>query len=378
MKHAFDVDDATLSTRFPERNGLKGIAQLQFDIERIFIDITPGMLRDLEEEVAREAADVVIGDNACAAPALLAERTGIPWAVFGITVLAMSSRDTAPFGLSLFPSSTPLGRLRNRALQKLVDSFVFRSANARYAQMRETLGFPKDGTTLFNVAQKASLYLQSGVAEFEYPRTDLPPQLRFIGSTIPQAPASWTPPRWWNDLDGSKPVVLVTQGTIANDYNDLIVPAIRALAHERVQVIVTTGSRPPAEVPLETLPLNVHIEQFIPYAQLMPKVDLLVTNGGFGSIQIALANGVPVVAYGNTEEKPEIANRVQWSGVGRGIRRKTADPAELRATVMRVLNNSMYRQKARAIARKLSALDAPAEAANLLEQLLTRESEVAA
>ena len=32
-----------------------------------------------------------------------------------MSVMTMSSRDTAPFGLALPPSSTPLGRLRNRA-----------------------------------------------------------------------------------------------------------------------------------------------------------------------------------------------------------------------------------------------------------------------
>ena len=52
----------------------------------------------------------------------------------------------------------------------------------------------------------------------------------------------------------------------------------------------------------------------------MPHVDLLLTNGGYGSIQIALAHGVPVVAIGKTEEKPEIANRVNYAGVGIGLK----------------------------------------------------------
>lgn len=47
-----------------------------------------------------------------------------------------------------------------------------------------------------------------------------------------------------------------------------------------------------------SLPWNVRVERFIPYAQLMPKVDVLLTNGGFGSIRIALAHGVPIVSIG--------------------------------------------------------------------------------
>jgi MGT family glycosyltransferase len=336
------------------------------------------MLRDLEEELEREPADVVVGDSACAAPALLRERSGIPWAVFGISVLTMASRDTAPFGLSLFPSSSRLGRLRNAALQKVVDKFVFRGANRHYAAMRERLGFPYSERTLFNVSRTADLYLQSGIEDFEYPRTDMPEQVRFIGSVIPEAPPSWKEPAWWSELDGTRPVVLVTQGTIANDFQDVIHPAIRGLAHEDVLVVVTTGSKPAREIGLETLPLNVRVAQYVPYSALMPKVDLLVTNGGYGSIQIALAHGVPVVAYGETEEKPEIANRVQWSGVGVGVRRKTADHTELRRKVMQVLEEERYRARARELAAKLSRLNAPVVAANLIEGLAGVEVATAA
>ena len=36
----------------------------------------------------------------------------------------------------------------------------------------------------------------------------------------------------------------------------------------------------------------------------------MVTNGGYGGVQLALAHGVPLVVAGNTEEKGEIAARV--------------------------------------------------------------------
>jgi MGT family glycosyltransferase len=378
MNHAFEIDDTTLDKRFPERASLKGLAQLQHDLEKVFIDITPGMLRDLEEEIERHPVDVVVGDNACAAAALLSERHHIAWAVFGISVLTLGSRDTAPFGLALYPSSSKLGRLRNAALQKLVDNFVFRNVNRHYAAMRQSLGFPESRYTLFNEARNADLYLQNGVEDFEYPRTDMPEQLRFVGSIIPEAPPTWTKPSWWNELDGSRRVVLVTQGTIANDFHDVIHPAIRGLAHEDVLVIVTTGSKPARDIGLETLPLNVRVAQFIPYAELMPKVDLLVTNGGYGSIQIALAHGVPVVACGGTEEKPEIANRVQWSGVGVGIRKKTAGFLELRQKVMQVLSDDRYRARARELAAKLAKIDPRTESANLLEELAAQQAEEAA
>jgi hypothetical protein len=48
-------------------------------------------------------------------------------------------------------------------------------------------------------------------------------------------PSDWTPPAFWHELDAGKPVIHVTQGTIANETPDLIAPALAGLAHEDVR-----------------------------------------------------------------------------------------------------------------------------------------------
>lgn len=302
-------------------------------------------------------------------PEAVHARYDIAWAVYGVSVLTTSSRDTAPFGLALKPDATPLGRLRNRILTKLVDRVIFGAANQHNARLRRRLNLPPLGKSIMDFTRDADLYLQGSVASFEYPRTDMPANLQFIGAPMPQAPADWIRPAWWHELDRHR-VVLVTQGTINNDYDQLIRPAIRALADEGVLVIVTTGSKPPSAVGLDRpLPPNVIIEQFIPYAHLMPKVDLLVTNGGYGSIQIALSHGVPVVAIGKTEEKPEIANRVEWSGVGVGVKALIPTETQIRDAVQTVLTDMTYKARANAIRYEMSGLDAATRGADLLEQL---------
>jgi len=114
----------------------------------------------------------------------------------------------------------------------------------------------------------------------------------------------------------------------------------------------------------------VHVERFIPYAHLMPHVDLLVTNGGYGTVQIALAHGVPVVCIGKTEEKPEIANRVQWSGVGVGLKVNTPSETQIRNAVSHVINTPTYAARAEALRYELSGLDAATVGADLLEELI--------
>src|SRR5687767_4469516 len=372
FRAATPIDEEWLPEQFPGRPS-GGIAQLQYDIEHVFVNIIPGALLDLEHELAKEPADVLVSDNAFAVAGLVSERKGTPWAVYGINPLSIPSIDTAPFGLALLPSSTPLGRLRNRALYWLVDNVIFRGATKRYRRIRRELGMPRSKGSLFSFTRRSDLYLQGSVPSFEYPRTDMPHQVRFIGAAVPPAPLHWTPPSWWGELDSGRPVVLVTQGTINNDYDQLIRPAIRALANEDVLVVVTTGSRPASEVETNPLPANVRVEKFIPYAQLMPKVDLLLTNGGYGSIQIALAHGVPVVAIGKTEEKPEIANRVQWAGVGIGLKVLVPTEKQIRNAVAEVMGDLSYRLKAEVLSEEMAGLDAATAAADLLEELAGAE-----
>jgi MGT family glycosyltransferase len=371
---ATPIDEESLSHFWPDRPKA-GLRQLQYDL-KMFINLIPGQLRDLEAELARETADVIVGDNASGVCHFLRERTGIPWAVVGVTVLSIPRRDVAPFGLALRPSSTLLGRLRNKALQTLVDDVIFRGANQRFRDIRHELGMPAYRRSMFDAARDSDLFLQTSVPSFDYPRTDLPPQLHFIGASIPQPPSDWTPPRWWRDLDGRRQVVLVTQGTINNDYDELVRPAIRALANEDVLVVVTTGSRPASDLGID-LPENVRVERFIPYAHLMPKVELLLTNGGYGSIQIALAHGVPIVAIGKTEEKPEIANRVAHAGVGVGLKVRKPSEFQIRTAVREVLDNPYYHARAEALRYEMNGLDATRTGADLLEELTGGSDELA-
>jgi UDP:flavonoid glycosyltransferase YjiC (YdhE family) len=234
---------------------------------------------------------------------------------FGISALTAMSRDTAPFGLGLPPASAALGHLRNRVLKWAFTHLLFRDVNAYYDRMRARVGLPPSRRGLLDDALVADLYLQGTTPAFEYPRTDLPPQVHFIGPFVPEPGRDFVPPAWWDELLAHRrPAVHVTQGTQQTDPEQLLIPTLRALAEEDVLVLATTGGKPAESVRLDPLPANVRLERFIPHAHLLPHVDAMVTNGGYGGVQTALGHGVPLVAAGRTEEKPEVCAR----GVGEG------------------------------------------------------------
>jgi UDP:flavonoid glycosyltransferase YjiC (YdhE family) len=151
-------------------------------------------------------------------------------------------------------------------------------------------------------------------------------------------------------------VVHVTQGTIDNkDPGRLNRPTLDALADRDVLVVVATGGRPIEE--LGELPGNARAAEFLPYDLLLPKTDVFVTNAGFGGTQYALSHGVPLVAAGDTEDKPEVSMRAEWAGVGVNLRSGTPTPAAIRAGVDRVLADRGYRDRARELATRIGEYD---------------------
>ena len=118
-------------------------------------------------------------------------------------------------------------------------------------------------------------------------------------------------------------------------------------------MVVATGGRPLETLP--PLPANARAAEFLPYDELLPKTDVYVTNAGYGGVQYALRYGVPIVASGGQEDKPEVGARIAWSGVGRRLKAVSPKPSALRAAVRAVLRDERYRRATRAMAARMAA-----------------------
>jgi len=149
----------------------------------------------------------------------------------------------------------------------------------------------------------------------------------------------------------------VTQGTIANsDFGQLVLPAIEGLASSDALVVVSTGGRPRNALPSD-LPDNVRVAEYLPYDRLLPRTDVLVTNGGYGGVQQALAHGVPIVVAGQTEDKIEVSARVGWSGAGINLKTSGPRPAQVARAVAKVTTDASYRARAKALATEFASMN---------------------
>jgi UDP:flavonoid glycosyltransferase YjiC (YdhE family) len=218
--------------------------------------------------------------------------------------------------------------------------------------------------------KEAAFYLQPSVPGFEYPRRELPSHVHYIGMMPIERPRGHQLPEFWGELWGSRPVVHVTQGTIANTAPDLIAPALKGLSREDVLVVVSTGNRPIESLGLGVLPDNARVATFLSYPDLLPKTSVMVTNGGYGGTQTALSFGVPVVVAGTTEDKPEVGARVAWSGAGINLKTATPTPEAVRNAVRRILRDPSYRDRARALSTEYARYDAISLALDVIEDTI--------
>lgn len=351
---------------YPELKELKGLDLVKYGIKHFYLDACSREIEAIKTVLRDFPADVLVGDTVRFAPYFISEMGGPPSAQISLLPLPLPSRDTAAFGLGLLPGKNLITKVRNRLLNFLVYRVLLRDVTTYANNVRRELGLkPLNGPFLNGMYEIPSLIMHISTPAFEYPRSDQPENVHFIGPVLPEPDDTFQPPHWWSDLKGSKPVVLVNQGTVAKDLDDLIVPTIEGLKNQQMLVVAV----PVKEGQLGELPANVRAEPFIPFDHVLPHVDVMVTNGGYGGTQMALAHGIPLVVAGESEDKIEVAARVEWAGAGINMRKQYPSFEEVRDAVKEVLGNPVYRENARRIQSDFAKYNAPTRAAELLEAL---------
>lgn len=365
-----DIDGYGILAAVPELKTAKpGLDYLRTVIERVFIDTIPDQHRGLLDLLQATSADIVIGDDCFfgVLPLLLGPRSARPPTLLcGTTILHTAREDRAPLFMGVPPATTLEEFAACAKIADDYDAHVERPTAQHLRRLLDRMGVGPLSMPLFeSVVHLADTYLQLSVPGFEFPRA-FPPSVRFVGA-LPIVPDQAPLPPWAHELDGSRKVVLVTQGTVANHDLDLLIgPTLAALADEDdVLVVATMGGRP-VEALTGPIPANARLAAYLPFEWLLPRIDAMVTNGGYGSVNQALSHGVPLVAAGLTEDKADVNARIAWSGAGIDLRTNTPSAEAIRGAVRTVLDGPTCRQHARRLAVEFAAYDARGEILRLL------------
>ncbi|MFX0579437.1 glycosyltransferase [Nocardia nepalensis] len=172
-----------------------------------------------------------------------------------------------------------------------------------------------------------------------------------------------------------RPLVYLTLGTTVGT-----APALRAaiegVSTLDIEVVVAAGPRIPL-AEFGVLPGNVHLERWVPQADLLPHVDLVVHHGGSATTLGAAGAGVPQLFLPIRFDGFRNAGAVSAVGAGRRLLPEEVEHADVRRVVSaaaiaeaadRLLTDPGAGQAAKALAEEIAVMPSPTEVAARLSE----------
>ena len=281
----------------------------------------------------------------------------------GIIPVTLSSIDLKPIpGGGFYPDSSPEGRARNLELTKK-DRERWAGSQRKFEEIMEDMGaaVPKISNIDANYVYP-DRFVQMCAPSIEFPRSDAPPGFRFSGGLPPGLRDPFvTFPGWWDDIAVNaekKRIVFVSQGTMATDSRDLIIPTMHAFKDSMDVIVVVALGKRGFTLPEGTLvPDNSRVSDWIPYDDMLQYTHVLVTNGGYGAVQHALSHGVPLIIAGTGADKPDNAIRVEWAEVGIDMGTHQPTPGAVRRAAVKIFEDPKYMKRAKAIQAEMQSYD---------------------
>ena len=208
---------------------------------------------------------------------------------------------------------------------------------------------------------RANLVLVATLEALDRPSAKRPRvDLNYVGAMIPRAKPS---------VRSTTPRVLVSLSTTWLPGQDAALQRIlNALATLPIEVVLTTG--PAVEAATLTAPANATVSSYVPHADLMPRVDLVVGHGGHATTLLALAHDLPLVILpmNPSFDQPIIAKAVERVGAGVALP-KTASESAIRDAVETLLGEGTYRAAAAVFGAQIRGVDSPVLAAEAILQI---------
>jgi UDP:flavonoid glycosyltransferase YjiC (YdhE family) len=306
---------------------------------------------------------VAVSDILTLAPALAAEKAGVPLATLIPHIYPVVEPGLPFFAIGLKPPRTPLGRGVWRAGTRALNVGL-EHGRRDLNQQRGRLGLPP--VERFHGGISPDLALVGTYPQLEYPR-------RWPAGVEVTGPMTFELPHPEIELPpGDEPLVLVAPSTAHDSGNHLVRTALAALAEEPVRVVATTNRVAP-QAPIE-VPANAVLVGWLSYSQLMPAASLVISHGGHGTVARALGAGTPLLISPIVGDMSETAMRVAWTGAGLSLPWRLCRPAPLRWAARRLLDEPSFAARAGEIAAWGREHDGGARGAELVEQLAVRKA----
>lgn len=323
------IETFPISLATPDHRALEGDKPrwAQLPTAGAFASYGEPLAERLREIMERENPAFVLIDPKLWGAMALAEAKRVPWAIVAHNPLFFRGLGVDPRGPGWPPPRTLAARLRRRLL-RFAMNLETQEHLAEVNRVRKRLSLPPF-MRLDELYTSPPLVLATTAEPFEYPRSDWPASLKFVG------PMVWDTPDeepFIPDSADPRPVILVAGSTIAPEprFAGWAEAVLDALSDEPFRVVATLPSER-----LRTVPGGPARPERKPFSHMsiLPHTSCVICHGGPGIVQKALWYGVPVVAVPFAYDRFEVARRVVISEAGVMLSAAELTPVAIRAAV---------------------------------------------
>lgn len=310
----------------------------------------------VEEELKlfrKVGPDMVLGDFRLSL-STSCESARIPLAVV-LNAAWTNYYSISPTAPEHFPLTRIFGKRIVTWLAPWIKSLIINVDGRPYSRLRREMGLGSRGN-LWDI-WAGDLNLLADIPEYG-PTENLPSHFHYIG------PLVWEPemkaPDWLNGLDPARPTIYFTMGSTG--HARFFEQAIQLFGNSRYQCIMTTAGM----AKLSSVPKNFFVTDFAPGSALMEKSDLVVCQGGNGTIYQALSRGVPIIGIPTMHDQEFNLNRVVDLGFGIQLSDLKFKPDHLVEAVERLMTRKHYRENAQRYRKILAGYNGPKKGAELI------------
>jgi MGT family glycosyltransferase len=308
-------------------------------------------LREIFDDVQ---PDVIVEDNVCGFPAILAG--GRPW----VRIVSCNPLEVKDPELPPPFSGLPLGDRAGWEPFRLEYARQIGELQASFSEFCQERGAPPlPPLEMIHESPWLNLYLFP--PELDYPRSAaLGPGWHNIEACVRTTDEPWQAPE-----DDGRRLLYLSLGSLGSADVELMRRLVELLADTPYRYVVSRGPRHDEY----ELADNMLGAEFLPQPSVLPHVDAVITHGGNNTVTESLWFGKPMLVLPIFWDQHDNAQRVDEAGYGIRLPTYALDGDELAGAVGRLLGDSTLHGRAAAVGERLRQRPGTLAAADLIERL---------
>jgi zeaxanthin glucosyltransferase len=344
------------------RGKLSGIASFKDSLKTTEQDMRI-ILQNAPDAIQFEGIEALLVDQCSPSGGTVADFLNLPFVSLCNALLLNREISVPPMFTTWQYQTNWSAKLRNRAGYALSNRLIS-PIRRLIGEYRQKWNLPPH--THINDMYSTLAQISQQPSEFEFPRKNLPSHFHFTGPYHSGIGRNIVPFAW-ERLTG-QPLIYALMGTIQNR----LLPVFEAIADAcvglDVQLVISLGGGMTMDA-MPTLVGNPLVVSYAPQLEILEKAAFTITHAGLNTVLESLTNGVPIIAIPIANDRPGVAARIAWVGVGEILTVAQLTGKKLRALIQKILIQDSYKDRALRLKSAIQNSGGVKQAASIIESV---------